>query len=205
MMDAQQIRRRFDQLVAQRKTLDDTYQTIEKFVVPFRGEFFKPMTSMLEVEWRRRQIYDSTAPNAANLLAAQIHGNLTSPSVRWFSLRFRQEDLNDDTGAMTWLEECEDRVWQALIESNFNLEAAEVYMDLVSFGTAAIIEEPVSQVEWKGVDFSSVPIRECYFEQNAAGGGRGLLLQEAVAPQAARLPVLSCPHRPDRGPAPVFF
>ena len=61
-MDGSTIRQRFDALWAQRKNLDDIFQVIEKYVVPYRGEFFKPMTSDLEVEWRRRYIYDSTAP-----------------------------------------------------------------------------------------------------------------------------------------------
>lgn len=168
-MNSEEIIRRYDQLVSNRKTLDDTYQAIEKFVVPFRGEFFKPMSSELEVEWRRRQIYDSTAPNAANLLASQIHGDLTSPSLRWFSLTFRQKELRDNTEAMTWLEECEEVVWQALMESDFNTEGAEVYLDLVSFGTATITEEPVSDTEWKGLNFSAVPVRESYFELDAEG------------------------------------
>ena len=169
-MKAQDIRNRYDQLVSLRKTLDWTLDTIQKYVAPFKGEFFKPETSEHEVEWRRRQIFDSTAPNAANLLAAQIHGNLTSPSVRWFALRFRQEDLNDNTAAVKWLEECEDRLWQALIESDFNLEAAEIYQDLTSFGTGCIVEEPVSQTEWKGLNFTAVPVRQCYFEPDAEGG-----------------------------------
>ena len=168
-MNSEEIIRRYNQLVSNRKTLDDTYQAIEKFVVPFRGEFFRPMSSEHEVEWRRRQIYDSTAPNAANLLASQIHGDLTSPSLRWFSLTFRDENLRDNTEAMTWLEACEGVVWQALQESDFNTEGAEVYLDLVSFGNATITEEPVSQTEWKGLNFSAIPVREAYFELDAEG------------------------------------
>jgi hypothetical protein len=169
-MDAGEIKTRYDQLVSLRRTLDSTYDCIQKYVVPFRGEFFKPESSEHEVEWRRRQIFDSTAPNAANLLAAQIHGNLTSPSVRWFSLRFRRAVLNDNVQANTWLEECEDILWQTLIESDFNLEAAEIYTDLTSFGTGCIVEEVVSEMEWKGLNFTSVPVREMYFEPGAEGG-----------------------------------
>ena len=169
-MKADDIIRRFDSLVSLRKNLDDTFQAIEKYVVPFKGEFFKPESSELEVEWRRRQIYDSTAPNAANLLASQIHGNLTSPSVKWFGLTFRKQELKESTDAMKWLEECEERLWQALLESDFNVQAAEAYLDLVSFGTACLTEEPVSQTEWKGIDFTAVPVRDCYFEPDAHDG-----------------------------------
>jgi len=169
-VQAEDIKRRYDQRVSLRKTLADTYQTIQKDVAPFRGEFFKPETSEHEVEWRRRQIYDSTAPNASNLLASQIHGNLTSPAVRWFSLQFRDSEMKGKTEATQWIEECEGILWNSLIESDFNLEAAEIYQDLTSFGTGCIVEEPISQTEWKGLNFTAVPVRECYFEPDAEGG-----------------------------------
>lgn len=169
-MDPQLLRNRFDQLVSQRKTLDWTFQTIEKHVVPFRGEFFKPETSELEVEWRRRQIYDSTAPVACNLLASQMHGNLTSASIKWFDLTFRDLALRENKEAKEWLEVCSDRIYQALTDSDFNVEAAEVYLDLTSYGTAIVTEEVEDEAEWKGLDFTALPVRECYFEPDSKGG-----------------------------------
>ena len=169
-MDPQLLRNRFDQLVSQRKTLDWTLQQIEKHVVPFRGEFFKPETSELEVEWRRRQIYDSTAPVACNLLASQMHGNLTSPAIKWFDLTFRDLSLRENKEAKEWLEVCADRIYQALTDSDFNVEAAEVYLDLTSYGTAIVTEEVEDEAVWKGLDFTALPVRECYFEPDSKGG-----------------------------------
>ena len=147
-MDGSQIRLRFDALVSQRKTLDNTFQAIEKYVVPYRGEFFKPEQSMLEVEWRRRFIYDSTAAVACDTLASKIHTNLTSPSIRWFQLIFRNNKLNDNQQATEWLEAVQEEIWQALLESDFNMEIAETYLDLCSFGTAILFEEEESEEEW---------------------------------------------------------
>ena len=166
-MDAVLIRQRFDALESQRKTLDDTLQIIEKYVTPYRGEFFKPLTSMLEVEWRRRFIYDSTAVVACDTLASKIHTNLTSPSIRWFELRFRNEELNDQQGAKEWLEEVQNNIWQALLESDFNMEIAEAYLDLCSFGTAVLFEEEISDEEWEGLAFTTIPVRDAYFEMGA--------------------------------------
>jgi hypothetical protein len=168
-MKAEEIKKRYDQLVSLRHNLDWTLDVIQRFVVPFRGDFFKPESSEHEVEWRRRRIFDSTAPNSCNLLASQIHGNLTSPAVRWFNLKFRDEELNSNQMAQEWLEECEQIMWNTLIESDFNLEAAEIYIDLCSFGTGCIVEEPVSESEWKGLNFTAVPVRETYFEPDAEG------------------------------------
>jgi hypothetical protein len=166
-MDGLQIRERFDALQSQRETLDNTFQFIEKYVVPMRGEFFKPLTSMLEIDWRRREIFDSTAPVACDILASKIHTNLTSPSIRWFELRFRNEQLNDQQGAKEWLEEVQNNIWQALLESDFNMEVAEVYLDLCSFGTAVLFEEELNEEEWEGIAFTAVPVRDAYFEMGA--------------------------------------
>jgi hypothetical protein len=163
-MKAEQIRLRFDSLYSQRKTLDNTFQVIEKYVVPYRGEFFKPMTSMLEVEWRRRKIYDSTAPVACDLLASQIHSNLTSPSIRWFELKFRSDQLNDMQGAKEWLESVQSQIWQTLLESDFNMEIAETYLDLCAYGTAILFEEELDEDEWKGITFTAIPVKDAYFE-----------------------------------------
>ena len=168
-MDGQEIRNRYDQLVSLRKTLDQTYQYVERYVRPYAGEFFRPEFSEHEVLWRRRHIYDSTAPNSCNLLAAQMHSNLTSPSVKWFDLVFRDKNLQKQNTLVKWLEECSLIMWQALLESDFNLEAAAAYVDLCSFGSAFISEEEESEESWEGIDFSTVPIRESYFEPDAQG------------------------------------
>jgi hypothetical protein len=68
--------------------------------------------------------------------------------------------------AKEWLEECEDRVFMALQDSNFNIEAAEAYMDLVCFGTTVLVEETESEDTWEGVQFQVIHIRGCYFDMD---------------------------------------
>ena len=170
-MDTGKAKKRFDALVENRKTLEDTFQVVEKFVVPFRGEFFKPMSEEQEVDWRRREIFDSTAIQACQTLASSMQGALTSPSVRWFALAFRQEELNSSNAAMRWIEACETAVYNALQDSDFNLEASEFYLDLTSYGTGIIVEEVDDETaEWKGIDFAAAPIVDVYFEMDYHGG-----------------------------------
>lgn len=166
-MKGGEIRRRYDELCSLRQTLDSTLDQIQKFVVPYRGDMFKPEDSEFEVEWRRRGIFDSTAPIAADLLASSIHSNLTSPMIPWFQLRFRENALNENQEYMEWIERVQDQIWQALVESDFNMEIAETYLDLVSFGTAILMQEELSDDEWEGQTFTAVPIRRSYFEHGA--------------------------------------
>ena len=164
-MDSATIRRRYDSLVSQRKTLDNTFQVIEKYVVPFRGEFFKPMDSEHEVEWRRRLIFDSTAIQSADLLTSKISSSITSPHIRWFELKFRNNELKKSNEALVWLEEVQNRIWYSLVyESDFNSEAPEIYLDLVCFGTSIMFEEELDEEEWKGIAFTAIPVRDSYFE-----------------------------------------
>jgi hypothetical protein len=160
---------RFESLQSARKSLDSVLHEVEEYVVPYRGEFYRDLKSEHEVEHHRRTIYDSTAPTAANLLASQMHGNLTSPAAKWFGLKFRDEDMNKDPAAKEWLEECEHRVWQSLLDSDFNTEVAEVYLDLVSFGTSVIMMEETDTLMWKGLDFTAMPMMDTYFETGPNG------------------------------------
>lgn len=165
-MHAREVVRRWQAHYSVRKTVEEHWQLIERFVCPGRGKFFQEEKSEHELTWRRRELYDSTAPMAAQSLAASIHGALTSASTKWFMMRFRDDALNAMKEAKEWLEECEDRVYQALQDSNFNLEAAEAYMDLVCFGTTVLVEETESEDEWTGLEFQVVPIRGCYFDMD---------------------------------------
>lgn len=170
-MDASDIVKRFDMLVSQRKTVEDVWDVINKLVVPFRGDFFRDISSEHAVTWRdNREIFDSTAVDAAGTLAASIHGSLTSPAIRWFELAFRSEILNDDKESRQWLEEAAHKCFLALQDSNFNLEANETYIDLVSYGTSMIIEEVEEKNgKFQKLNFQSVPVEETWFEQDHTG------------------------------------
>lgn len=170
-MDPLEIRARYDSLVSQRKTVEDVWEVINQLVVPFRGDFFRDITSEHAVTWRdNREIFDSTAVDAANTLAASIHGALTSPAIRWFELGYRNSVLNELQEPREWLENAASKCFTALQDSNFNLEANETYLDLVTYGTSMIIEE----VEEKNgvfqkLIFQSVPVEETWFEQDWSG------------------------------------
>ncbi len=167
-MQSAEIKKRFDALISQRKTLDSTLQVIEQYVVPFRGEFFRPLESEHEVDWRRREIFDSTAIDSNETLSSTLQGSLTSPSTKWFNLAFRTDELNMDQAAIEWLEACSEIIYQALADSNFDLESAEFYLDLTSYGTSILFEEAQSEdpKNWQGLDFQAAPIRDCYFEMD---------------------------------------
>jgi hypothetical protein len=168
-MTPEQICKRYTSLKAKRTSdVESVWQYMERFVMPLRGKFYEGSSDDEDTpDWRLRHIYDATAPDAAGALAANLQGNLISPSVKWFDLRFHRDDLNESDQAKEWLEEAAARVFYALQESNFNLAAAECLLDLVTFGNAVLVEEPIEGSQ--AIEFTSVPIREAYFETGYNG------------------------------------
>lgn len=164
-VDCCDLKRRFDQLKVMRSGVEQVWNDIERYFMPL-GSGGKPYVQVVEssVEWRRPDVWDSTAIDAAQKLAASIHGSVTSPAIRWFKLAWRDEDLKKDVEAAKWLDDVGDDVFDCLQDSDFNTEIASADQDLVGYGNAFVIQEPVSETEWRGLDFLALHIREGYFE-----------------------------------------
>ena len=174
MVDHKELRNRVATLEAERSSVEEQWQAIEKFVTPYRGDFYDDDSGENTVEWNKRHIYDSTAVNAHQTLAAAIHGALTSPSIRWFNLRYRDETLNKNQAATKWLQDVETAVFFELQDSNFDLEVNEVYQDVAGFGTAFMLLEEGEQTatQWGGLNFKSLPLKQCFFEEDVDGIAR---------------------------------
>ena len=160
--------KRYDQLYSQRSTIQSTWDLIEQYIAPIRGgKFFSEQTSEHELQSRRPEVYDDTAITSSDNLAASLHGNLTSSSLQWFEFRFRDPAMNENVEAKQWMERAAASVFNALQDSNFDLEISEGYLDLVDFGNACMTQE------WDEKNgkllFQSVPIRESFFEQSHDG------------------------------------
>ena len=63
-------------------------------------------------------------------MAASLHGMLTSSANKWFSLRFKETELNSDE-AKEWLEDTT-KMYDAIAKSNFQQEIFECYHDLIA-------------------------------------------------------------------------
>lgn len=170
-MESDVIKKRVSQLESERTNIQSLWVLVEQFVVPFRGKFFNDVTDEGAVEWRTRDVFDSTAIMSNQILAASIHGSLTSPSYRWFDLRFRSDKASKVEGAQVWLDECSALIYSAIQDSNFNLEVNETYTDLTSFGSSPIMHEfEGDDIAPTEMTFASIPVKECYFDEDSKGG-----------------------------------
>jgi len=97
---------------------------------------------------------------------------MTSPAIRWFDIRFRDEALSKDKAVTKWLQEVSNRIYYELQDFNFDLHINRVYQDLVGPGTAVLtLEEGAGpKYIWNSLNFISVPLKEAYYEEDLDGG-----------------------------------
>jgi hypothetical protein len=108
--------RRYRDLANARSNWEKHWQELADYMLPRKADIVKKRT---QGDKRTELIYDGTAIHAVELLASSLHGMLTSPSTPWFSMRFRERELQGSDAANEWLESCIDQMYQAFHRSNF--------------------------------------------------------------------------------------
>ena len=161
------IKKRMNQMEGGRGTWEDHWQEILDYVMPRKADITFKRT---KGEKRAEILFDSTAITASNLLAASLQGTLTSPSLQWFSIKVRNEELMKDREIQLWLEDSAKRMYNVFNESNFNTEVHEMYLDLVTIGTGALfVEEGNKGFEKSNIHFNTMHIAEYYIQENTSG------------------------------------
>ena len=154
---------RFDRLQGQRENWETHWQEVADYMQPRKADVTKRRA---RGDKRMEQVFDSSPIQAVELLAASLHGMLTNPSTPWFTLRFKDEEIQNEDEAKLWLEASTDAMYTAFNRSNFQQEIFELYHDLITFGTAAMfIEEDDDDI----IKFSTRHINEVFIAENDKG------------------------------------
>jgi len=160
---ARELKSNLSRLMEQRSTWESHWQECADFMQPRKAEITQDRA---RGDKRNLQIFDATAIHALELLASSLQGMLTSSANRWFSLRYKEDQLNDIDEAKEWLEDVTDKMYTAFARSNFQQEIFEAYHDLITFGTACMmIESDEDQI----LRFSTRHIKELYIQENDKG------------------------------------
>ena len=160
---ARELKSNLSRLMEQRSTWESHWQECADFMQPRKAEI---TNERARGDKRNLQIFDATAIHALELLASSLQGMLTSSANRWFSLRYKEDQLNDIDEAKEWLEDVTDKMYTAFARSNFQQEIFEAYHDLITFGTACMmIEGDEDQI----LRFSTRHIKELYIQENDKG------------------------------------
>ena len=154
---------RYEKLEGQRQNWETHWQEVADYMQPRKADVTK---TRARGDKRNEMIFDSSPIQAVELLAASLHGMLTNPSTPWFTLRFKDEDVENEDEAKIWLESATDAMYTAFNRSNFQQEIFELYHDLITFGTAAMfIEEDDEDI----LKFSTRHINEIFIAENDKG------------------------------------
>ena len=160
---SKELKDNLSRLMQKRQTWESHWQEVADYMLTRRADIVQVRA---RGDKRNVQIFDATAVHSLEMLASSLHGSLTSSANRWFSLRFKESELNDSDEAKEWLDLVTDKMYVAFNRSNFQQEVFETYHDLIAFGTSCMmIEEDDDSI----VRFSSRHIREIYIEENSKG------------------------------------
>ena len=160
---AKQLKDNLSRLMEKRSYWESHWQEVSDLMLPRKAEITKERA---RGDKRSTQIFDATGIHSLELLAASLHGMLTSSANRWFSLRYKEAVLNESDEAREWLEDSIDKMYLAFARSNFQQEIFENYHDLIAFGTSCLmVEEDEDDI----IRFSARHIKEIYVEENKKG------------------------------------
>ena len=118
----------------------------------------------------RERLFDGTAPDAVEQLAASLLSELTPPWSRWFGLaagRAVPETDRDRIGAD--LQDIETAVQTHLDRSNFTVEMHQAFLDLVTVGTACLSFEEQRLGEPSAFVFRAVPMMDLVIDDSGRG------------------------------------
>jgi hypothetical protein len=113
-------------------------------------------------------LYDATAADAAEQLAASLIAELCPPWSRWFGLAPARQG-GDDPALARALDDAADTLQAHLDRSNFALELHQCFLDLVVAGTGVLAVEEAAIGEASALTFQAVPLREAVLEEGPTG------------------------------------
>lgn len=160
---AESIIHRYEQLKSARQNWDSHWQEIADYCLPRKDDIY---TSRPNGEKKYEKVFDSTAIHVVELLASALHGMLTNPSTFFFELTTGDPLVDARDDVRTWFQDVVEKIHLILNNSNFQTEIHEVYMDLVTLGTAPM--QILEDKEFK-IRFLSHPIYQSYIAENNKG------------------------------------
>lgn len=176
---------RFDKARAQRRRWEGLWREAYDYALPQRNGFSMEGAG----QDRMRHLYDATALDAAERLAASLLGNLTPPWTQWFGFKPGPDLSAEEAEALAPVLEKAAKTIQAHFDrSNFIVEMHQCYLDLVVGGTAALYLEEAAPGSFSAFKFSAVPLHRIALEEGADGflNGAHRLMRLTLAQIGAR-------------------
>lgn len=119
---------------------------------------------------RTSNLFDGTAMDGVDQLAASLLANLTPPWAQWFGFK-PGPDLSskEAENLKPALEEIAKKIQLHLDRSNFAVEMHQAFLDLAVGGTASLVFEESKVGSSSAFKFSSVPLQDIVLEEGDEG------------------------------------
>lgn len=144
------------------------------------------------------QLFDGTAPDAVEQLAASLLAELTPPWSQWFGFRLGREVSGPERAAMSgYLEDAAERIRGHFERSNFAVEIHQCFLDLATVGTATLVFQEAPVGDLSAYRFTAVPAAEMYLDGDHNGQIRQYYRASALTLAAlrGRFPEAKLPER----------
>jgi hypothetical protein len=183
------LQRRYRTQKSLRSPLNSLWDDIDYFTGPVKDSGSTAQNpqggtgSNLEV---RGDLWDFTAIDGREKLAASIYGSACGNAYRWFFYGARDPETARDNESASWLSDESEACWNDLQDSDFNTEMPASLHELCGGGNCFLAMEPIEgepedyvdpktkkktiRTPWEGVDFTAIPVREGFFEPDRKGG-----------------------------------
>ena len=164
MTDIKNLYQRFQKAQNRRQTWEPVWQECYEYALPQRESLFS------EAQTPITRLFDGTAPDAVDQLAALMLSEVTPPWMRWFNLAAGSELSDADRDRIApELDSISDIMHAHFDRSNFALEIHQCYFDLITAGTACLLFEEAPIGSASAFKFTAVPLSEVYLDEGPSG------------------------------------
>ncbi len=164
---AKEIMARYQAAKSKRSAWESLWQDCYDFALPSRDTAVRT-----DVGGPRRgdRLFDGTAPDAVDQLAASMMSQLTPPWARWFGFSVGPDVAPADRAELASDLERATTVMQSHFDrSNFAVEMHQCYLDLVTAGTASLLFEEAAPGDPSAFRFTAVPLAQAVIEEGPSG------------------------------------
>lgn len=159
-----------DMLAIRQRHHEHIWEEIGRFVAPRKhSTSYQTAPNTSNTNQTTPQVYDNTAIDSAEILAAGHSSAITPANSRWFVWapvdRFDQKQMQRDE-AKRWYNKASQSAYELLGPSNFYAAISECYDDRSAFGVCCLGTFPSKT---RGLTFRSVPVGSFVCEENFEG------------------------------------
>lgn len=166
-LKAKAILEKFSAAQARRTPWETHWKQAYDYTIPQRSVFSGGFSAGSR---RVDNLFDATAADAAEQLAASLLAQLTPPWSQWVGLKPGPalSDVEIENIAPI-LEEASQTIREQFDRSNFAVEMHQCYLDLVVGGTACLLFEETKPGSYSAFKFTAIPLSEVYLEEGEEG------------------------------------